>query len=184
MKQHRLWPRAAAVFALVIMAGVPVAAASAQSGSSAASHRISPSFLKGAQPMFPSVAPQGAAVGKGLLSHRKTSFSTNNSGIQGVDGILNWTEAAPNAPGFSYWDTLGTPPTTMGTTNINAPIVPVFVSLKNADGSQAYLINPMKDVQPELQSPVFQRARYSSSPIPTQFTDAVQRAEYFGRESK
>ena len=184
MKQHRLWPRAAAVFALVILAGVPAAAASAKSGPSAASHRLSPSFLKGAQPMFPSVAPQGAGVGKGLLSHGKKSSSTSNSGIQGVDGILNWTEAAPNAPGFSYWDTLGTPPTTNGTTNINAPIVPVFVSLKNADGSQAYLIDPMKDVQPELHSPVFQRARYSSSPIPTQFTDAVQRAEYFGRESR
>jgi hypothetical protein len=33
-------------------------------------------------------------------------------------------------------------------------------------------------VQPVLNSPVFQNASYSSSPVPTQFTDAVQRAEF------
>jgi hypothetical protein len=185
MRHRRLLTRAAVIVALVILAGVPAAAASAKPSSSAgkSSHRVPRSFLKGAQKMFPSVAPQGAGAAKGLSTNGRKSFSTN-SGIQGVDGILNWTEAAPDAPGFSFWDTVGTPPTTNSTTNINAPIVPVFVSLKNADGSQAFLINPMKDVQPELHSPVFQRASYSSSPIPTQFTDAVQRAEYFGREAK
>jgi hypothetical protein len=33
-----------------------------------------------------------------------------------------------------------------------------------------------------LDSPVFQNASYTSSPVPTQFTDAVQRASYFGQE--
>jgi hypothetical protein len=66
--------------------------------------------------------------------------------------------------------------------------VPVIVSLRNADGSQRYvnghplISDPSQYVQPSLSSPVFSKSTYSSSSIPAQFTDAVQRAEYWGRE--
>ncbi len=36
-------------------------------------------------------------------------------------------------------------------------------------------------IQPTVNSPVFQNFTYSSSDVPTQFTDAVQRAEFFDR---
>ncbi len=43
---------------------------------------------------------------------------------------------------------------------------------------QPLISSPAAFVQPVLNSPVFQNASYSSSPVPTQFTDAVQRAEF------
>lgn len=126
--------------------------------------------------MFESVGPQGAGRGTGLSS----------SGISGISSIQNWSESTPY--GFSFFNTVGSAPTTPGTTAFNAPIVPVVVSLRNFDGSQRYvngqplISDPSQYVQPSLSSPVFQRSTYSSSSIPTQFTDAVQRAEYWGRE--
>jgi len=176
-----LLAHAAAIVALAVLAGAP-ATASAQtvSGGNSSSDQVAPSFLQGMQPEYGSVGPQGASLSaKGRPSP---------TAIPGLASIQNWSEPAPNAPGFSFWNTVGTPPTTHGTTALNAPIVPVIVSLRNADGSQRYvngqplISDPSQYVQPTLQSPVFARATYSSSSIPTQFTDAIQRAEYWGRE--
>lgn len=152
------------------------------SAGSGASYRLAPSFLQGAHPEFGSIGPQGAGL--------PTSGRPSSTGIGPpyISSIQNWTEAAPNAPGFSFWDTVGTPPTTSGTTAFNAPLVPVIVSLRNADGSQAYdnghplISDPSRYVKPTLNSPVFSKTTYTSSSIPTQFTDAIQRAEYWGRE--
>jgi hypothetical protein len=109
--------------------------------------------------------------------------------ISGISSIQTWCEAAPGTPaGFSFWNTVGSPPTTTGTTAFPAPVVPVIVSLRNADGSQRYvngqplISDPSQYVQPSLSSPVFSKSGYSSSSTPSQFTDAIQRAEYWGRE--
>jgi hypothetical protein len=40
----------------------------------------------------------------------------------------------------------------------------------------------MADVNPSLNSPVFQNAKYSSGPKPTQWADAVSRAEFYNQE--
>lgn len=174
---------AAAVVALVVLAGVPAAAASAQNGAGGSSSpRLAPSFLKGVQPEFGSIGPQGAGL--------KGRPSPTGIGAPYISSIENWTQAAPDAPGFSFWDTVGTSPSTNGTTSFNAPVVPVVVSLRNPDGSQAYdngqplISSPSQYVLPTLESPVFSKTTYSSSSIPTQFTDAVQRAEYWGQEQK
>jgi hypothetical protein len=61
------------------------------------------------------------------------------------------------------------------------------VDLRNADGSprfvngQPLISSPTKFVQPTLDSPLFQNFTYSSSDDPTQFTDAIQRAEFFNQ---
>jgi hypothetical protein len=95
-----------------------------------------------------------------------------------------------------------------GTTTLNAPIVPVSLDLRNADGSPRFVklmtgqngqptvvtcANPPDPschhlffdatpfIQQILDSPVFSNANYTSSDVPTQFADAVQRAEYFHR---
>src|SRR5262249_3362574 len=68
-------------------------------------------------------------------------------------------------------------------TSIDAPLIPVKVELLNADGTVAFTVNPKQDVQPTLKSPVFSNATYDSSPRPTQFADAVQRAEFNGVET-
>jgi hypothetical protein len=107
-----------------------------------------------------------------------------------------------------YLNTLGKAPQFGGTTTINAPIIPVSLDLRNYDGTPRYVrqVNgTVYDCDPQtesgcqrlyydattftengrslldlvLNSPVFANANYSSSYTPTQFVDAVQRAEFF-----
>jgi hypothetical protein len=75
-------------------------------------------------------------------------------------------------------------------TRFRAPVVPVTVDLRNADGSprfvngQPLISSPAAYVAPTLASPIFQPTGYSSSFIPTQFTDAILRAEFYGVASQ
>jgi hypothetical protein len=132
------------------------------------------------------------------------------TGIPGIDSVPNFS-GAYSTPGFrangqprSNWlfNTLGNTPANGGTTSIDAPIVPVALDLRNADGSPRYVrvvhgraivcgtptepgcqrlfFDPTPFVQPVLDSPVFSNSNYTSSGTPTQFADAVQRAEYQG----
>ena len=103
---------------------------------------------------------------------------------------------------------VGNPPNKGGTTVFNAPVVPVSLDLRNADGSPRFVkvVNgavvtcgqngvPLDNtctrlfsdvtpfIQPFLNGPVFSNANFTSSPVPTQITDAVQRAE-FGDQAK
>lgn len=103
----------------------------------------------------------------------------------------------------------GNPPEKGGTTVFNAPVIPVSLDLRNPDGSPRYVrvvdgkvvtcLNPsdgsapagckrlFSDVTPFIKpfvaGPVFRLAQYTSSPVPTQITDAVQRAE-FGKRAR
>src|SRR5205823_8514677 len=60
-----------------------------------------------------------------------------------------------------------------------------IMDLRNFDGSPRFVgghplvSSAVPFVQKVLESPVFTNSSYSSSSTPTQFTDAVQRAEYF-----
>jgi hypothetical protein len=75
-------------------------------------------------------------------------------------------------------------------TRFRAPVVPVTVDLRNADGSprfvngQRLISSPAAYVAPTLASPIFQPTGYSSSFTPTQFTDAILRAEFYGTASQ
>lgn len=72
-----------------------------------------------------------------------------------------------------------------------APIVPVISDLRNFDGSPRYyiipdgtqgprmILDPTQFAPQVLASPVFSPSRYRSSWRPTQFTDAVQRAQFY-----
>jgi hypothetical protein len=79
----------------------------------------------------------------------------------------------------------GNRPENGGATTFDAPIVPVSLDLLDYDGS-VRTVNSHKlhySVQPfvnaVVNSPVFQDAEYTSSDIPTQFSDSVQRAEFY-----
>ena len=114
-------------------------------------------------------------------------------GIPNIDSLVNWndhyftdgfdTNGNPQREWFT--NTVGNPPQHKGTTTFNAPIVPVSIDLRDFDGSPRFVnghrlfSDATKFVGPVLNSPVFMNSIYSSSPVPTQFTDAVQRAEYF-----
>ena len=116
-------------------------------------------------------------------------------GIPDIDSLVNFN-GHYFADGFDgdgnprrewYFNTIGNPPQLGGTTTINAPIVPVIMDLRDKNGAPRFVggkplvSDPTQFVQKVLNSPVFQDASYTSSTTPTQFTDAVQRAEYFNK---
>src|SRR5215469_83223 len=57
----------------------------------------------------------------------------------------------------------------------SSPMASISLAIRIAIGIQTRYVTPVQN------SPVFSNALYSSSDIPTQFVDAVQRAEYFNQ---
>jgi hypothetical protein len=114
-------------------------------------------------------------------------------GIHGIDSIPNFNDHF-FADGFDfngnpnrhwYTNTVGNPPQMGGTTLIGAPLQPVNVELDDANGNlrmvngHPLISDATKFVTPTLASPVFSNFTYSSGADATQFSDAIQRAEYF-----
>jgi len=143
---------------------------------------------------------------------KKGAASTTLPGISDIDSVPNFS-GTYSTPGFDpngnpqstwFFNTLGNPPTT-GTTTLGGPIVPVSIDLRNADGSPRYVkvvngkastcgnasqagcqrlfFDATPFIEPILESPVFSNFNYTSSRVPTQFADAVARAEYQGAKS-
>ncbi|HEU5370658.1 MAG TPA: hypothetical protein VFU69_19450 [Ktedonobacterales bacterium] len=111
--------------------------------------------------------------------------------LPGLDSIPNFCGQF-TVPGFDNngnprnvweWNMVGNAPQSSGpgTTTFNAPIIPVAVQGLNPDGSVAFTYDPTQFVKPELQSPVFSDTKFTSSDKPTQYTDAIQRAEFFNQ---
>lgn len=119
-------------------------------------------------------------------------------GIFGIDSIPNFNlhffadgfDASGNPNQDWYTNTVGNPPEMGGTTVINAPLQPVNVELDDANGNPrsiggqplTSLATPF--VGRVLGSPVFSNALYSSGDTPTQFSDAIQRAQFFNHPMK
>jgi hypothetical protein len=135
-----------------------------------------------------------AAAGGGVLGGR------SNASVLGVDSIVNWSSYfyfpgvdSNNFPQFTWQYTMaGNAPFGQGgedeegeTTRIGAPVIPVNLDLRNFDGTPRFVngkrlfSDATQFVTPVLNSPVFSNTFYTSSNEPTQFTDAVQRAEFF-----
>lgn len=162
--------------------------------------------------------PPNTAAGMHILhannsanAHKRGNIPTPHGFPQGVDTITNFTDHF-EAQGVFYdgsahqmWEysMVGNPPAQGGTTVFNAPIVPVSLDLRNADGSPRSVIvinkkvetcgvdvpvqqgcqplysDATKFVQQFVNGPVFNGlSNYSSSPVATQITDAIQRAEF------
>ena len=116
-------------------------------------------------------------------------------GIFGIDSIPNFNDQFfANGVDFNgnpnrhwYTNTVGNPPQMGRTTTINAPIQPVNVELDDAHGNlrfvggQPLISTATQFVGPVMASPVFSNSIYSSGPAATQFSDAVQRAQYFNQ---
>jgi hypothetical protein len=144
---------------------------------------------------------------------KKGATQTTLPGIAGIDSVPNFSGTYstpgfdPNGNPQSTWffNTLGNPPSTAGTTTLGGPIVPVSIDLRNADGTPRYVkvvngkamtcgnarvagcqrlfFDATPFIEPILESPVFSNFNYTSSRAPTQFADAVQRAEYQGAKA-
>lgn len=114
-------------------------------------------------------------------------------GIFGIDSIPNFNghffedgfDSAGNPNRHWYTNTVGNPPQMGRTTLINAPIRPVNVELDDKNGNPRSINgNPLVSdatqfLAPVLASPVFSTNVYTSGSDATQFSDAIQRAEFF-----
>jgi hypothetical protein len=161
------------------------------------SDQLSPSFTLSANPH--TLHAGSNAAGGGKLGNR------SNSSLLGIDSLPNWSSYFyyPGVDGSGNlqftWDytMVGNSPLGQGnqgqgnkgnsngeSTNIGAPIVPVNLDLRNFDGSPRFVngkrlySDATQYVAPVLSSPIFSNTFYSSSNEPTQFTDAIQRAEF------
>jgi len=134
--------------------------------------------------------------------HGKGNIPTPHGFPAGVDTLVNFTDHF-EAQGIYFdgsahhtWEysMVGNKPAQGGTTTINAPVVPVIIDMRNNDGTPAFAINQFNQVvrlislpdpfiQPFMNGPVFGVSNYTSSPGPTQITDAIQRAE-FGNKAR
>jgi hypothetical protein len=139
------------------------------------SRQLPANHLLKAHPRFVAVQPHG---------HHNPGDA---SGIPGIDSLTNWN-GSYQTPGYDQngkprnnwiYNMVGNPPQKGGTTNINAPVVPVAVDLLNPDGSVFLHYDPKPFILPTLQSPLFENSTFTSSPTPTQVSDAVQRAEFW-----
>ncbi len=115
-------------------------------------------------------------------------------GIPYIDSIQNFNGEF-TAPGYDpngnpnthwYTNTVGLPPELNRTTFFTAPIVPVALDMRNYDGSPRFVNGHRLYLEPPnvplvVNSPIFQNYAYTSSSVPTQYTDAVQRAEFYDR---
>jgi hypothetical protein len=136
-----------------------------------------------------------AAGSGGVLGGR------SNGSVLGIDSLPNWSSYfyfpgvdSNGFPQFTWQYTMvGHAPFGQGndddwqgeTTRVGSPIVAVSLDLRNFDGSprfvggQRLFSDATRFVAPVLSSPIFSKTFYNSSQVPTQFTDAVQRAEFF-----
>ncbi len=125
--------------------------------------------------------------------HRTAVSRLAPDAVSAIDSIKRFSSdfQAPgvgpsgNPRGKWFYTMGGGDPTSGGTTTFNAPIVPVSLDLLDYDGLVRvidghrlhYPVEPF--VNAVVNSPVFQNAEYTSSDAPTQFVDAVQRAEFY-----
>lgn len=143
--------------------------------------QIAPS-LSSAHRGFTVFAPRGHA---GSSTH--PGDATDIDSIPTFSGEFQAAGVGPSGRPQRRWlyTMAGNPPELGGTTTLNAPIVPVSLDLLDYDGSVRrvngeklhYSVRPF--VGAVLDSPVFQSANYTSSDVPTQFSDSVQRAEFY-----
>lgn len=147
----------------------------------------------------PSVLANAGSLAFHPTPHDLTNGQAHSRfGIFGIDSIPNFNDHF-FADGFDfngnpnrhwYTNTVGNPPQMGGTTVINAPLQPVNVELDDANGNPRFvgghqllsLATPF--VTPVANSPVFSNSTYTSSDTPTQFSDAIQRAQFFNHPMK
>ncbi len=108
------------------------------------SHQLPANHLSKAHPRLIAVPPHG---------HRNPGDA---NGTPGVDSLSNWN-GSYKTPGFDpngkfrnawYYNMVGNPPQRGGTTNINAPVVPVALDLLNSDGSVFLHYDPKPFILP------------------------------------
>ncbi|HEY1528279.1 MAG TPA: hypothetical protein VGH51_18785 [Candidatus Angelobacter sp.] len=119
-------------------------------------------------------------------SNGPNSIAGNPGGVANVISVPNFTRSfTVNGITFPY-TMVGNDPSLGHITTIPTKLVAVSLRLLNADGTLFKTVDAGEFVQPALNSPDFQRFKYEHDAtvgIPgesTQFSDAIQRAEFAG----
>jgi hypothetical protein len=135
------------------------------------------------------------AAGREMIRNALVNASAGGS-LPGIDSVVNFTGSF-HVKGFDSkgkvnynWSyaMIGNPPTSNKPALLRAPVIPVNVDLRDKNGKKRFvggqpLVSPASPfVMPVMTSPIFRRTNYSSSSTPTQYTDAVQRAEFWSTE--
>jgi hypothetical protein len=142
--------------------------------------QVDESFLAHAKVLLEARAPDFKGFGPQVANVDSLVNFTGSFVARGLDGNGNFNRHWP-------WAMVGNSPAAGGTTRIDAPIFPVSVRLLDENGHQRYvngerLFLPADHlVETLLDSPIFSNSLYSSSSEPTQFTDALMRAEFWSR---
>jgi hypothetical protein len=136
------------------------------------------------------------AVGSAQLAAAIRNSTAGNA-VPGIDSLVNFT-GSYYAKGFDnqgHWNTnwtyamIGRGPGGNRSARLRAPVIPVSVDLRDKHGhprtvgGHALVSDAAAFVRPVVNSPIFQNYGYSSSSMATQYTDAVQRAEFWSREN-
>jgi hypothetical protein len=143
-----------------------------------------------------------------------TSCTPQSTKLPCVDTIINnnnfFKEQGVYFDGTSrsiwQYSFVGKPPASNTSTVFNAPVIPITINMLNADGTPRSIVTnktncpncvpsalgktvrlisrPQQFIQPFLNSPVFKPSTFSSSPVPTQITDAEMRAQVGARATE
>ena len=141
-------------------------------------------FTSPITPRYERVAPLSIHAQPDFLSHPGLSMGAVAGAQVFPHGLAN-VISVPNFQGSFFargktwpFTMMGHDPALGGTTRIPTRIVTVTLKLQNADLVTTTTVSVLPFVGPTLRSPNFQDANYTSG-NGIQFTDAVQRAEFF-----
>lgn len=191
MRMQMKWAASAALGAVLVLANAAGALA-------ADVHQLPLEALKSRSLHTGGRLPAGLAARVGVPAADSTitlNAAVQGSGLPGIDSLSNFTgtyraiglDPVGNLQTQWFYAMVGNPPQAGGVTTFDAPIIPVVVELLDANGNllvvngQPMISDGRKDVDPVLKSPVFSNYRYTSSPRPTQFNDAVARAGFWNQ---
>ena len=111
-------------------------------------------------------------------NQKKLNHGQGKKGVANIDSLANWTDSfqaegvdVNNNPQTTWWyNMVGGVPHKKETTTFKAPIVPVSLDLRNADGTPRFVnghrlfSDATQFVDPVLESPIFEDFSYSSAP--------------------
>lgn len=142
--------------------------------------------LSSAHRGFTVFAPRGHSSSNSVAAAIQPAASQVFDSLATFGGDFRASGVGPTGKPQEKWlyTMAGGQPEAGGTTTFDAALVPVSLDLLDYDGSVRvvkghklhYSVLPF--VGPVLDSPVFQNSEYTSSSAPTQFVDAVQRAQF------